>query len=116
MIVKPQIPIVKVEAYNGLCDWTSFGGIELVTSNDDTEMEKAVKYNDIINNSIMLQNVIDMGEIINQLIQEGMVITKKDIAGLSPYIVGHLKRFGDYVIDLDGVPNKIGRNCDLALW
>ena len=33
----------KVEQYNQLCDWASFGAIELVASNNEDEMEKAVK-------------------------------------------------------------------------
>ena len=37
----------KVEAYNGLSDWCAFGSDILVASNDEIEMEKAVKYNDI---------------------------------------------------------------------
>ena len=61
----------KVEQYNQLCDWTSFGSVELVASNDENEMEKAVKYNDIITNSVILQNIIDMSDIIHQLTQEG---------------------------------------------
>ena len=38
----------KVEAYNGLSNWCAFGSNILVASNDDIEMEKAVKYNDIL--------------------------------------------------------------------
>ena len=94
----------KVEQYNQLCDWTSFGSTELVASNDDTEMEKAVKYTDIINNCIMLQNVIDMSDIIHQLTQEGAEIREEDIAFLSPYITKHIKRYGDYLIDMKRVP------------
>ena len=94
----------KVEQYNQLCDWTSFGSTELVASNDDTEMEKAVKYTDIINNCIMLQNVIDMSDIIHQLTQEGAQIREEDIAFLSPYITKHIKRYGDYLIDMKRVP------------
>ena len=52
----------KVEQYNQLCDWSSFGALELVASNDENEMEKAVKYNDIITNSVILQNIIDMSD------------------------------------------------------
>ncbi len=36
-------------------------------------MEKAVKYNDIITNSVILQNIIDMSDIIHQLTQEGII-------------------------------------------
>lgn len=109
----------KVEQYNQLCDWTSFGSTELVASNDDTEMEKAVKYTDLINNCIMLQNVIDMSEIIHQLTQEGTQIHEEDIAFLSPYITKHIKRYGDYLIDMKRVPASISnasRVLGLVQW
>jgi len=97
----------KVEQYNQLCDWASFGSIELVASNDENEMEKAVKYNDIITNSVILQNIIDMSDIIHQLTQEGAEIREDDIAFLSPYLTEHIKRFGDYLIDMGRMPAKI---------
>ena len=97
----------KVEQYNQLCDWASFGAMELVASNDEDEMEKAVKYNDIITNSVILQNIIDMSDIIHQLTQEGAQIREDDIATLSPYITEHIKRFGDYTIDMQITPANI---------
>jgi TnpA family transposase len=109
----------KVEQYNQLCDWTSFGSTELVASNDDTEMEKAVKYTDLINNCIMLQNVIDMSDIIHQLTQEGANIREEDIACLSPYITKHIKRYGDYQIDMKQVPAFIAnasRTLGFVRW
>jgi Tn3 transposase DDE domain len=97
----------KVEQYNQLCDWASFGALELVASNDEDEMEKAVKYNDITTNAVILQNIIDMSDIIHQLTQEGFEIREDDIATLSPYMTEHIKRFGDYHIDIHRVPGKI---------
>ena len=97
----------KVEQYNQLCDWASFGSVELVASNDENEMEKAVKYNDIITNSVILQNIIDMSDIIHQLTEEGAEIREDDIAFLSPYLTEHIKRFGDYLIDMRRMPAQI---------
>ncbi|PCI27632.1 Tn3 family transposase [Candidatus Wolfebacteria bacterium] len=97
----------KVESYNNLSDWASFGAKHLVASNDPDEMEKAVKYNDLVTNSVMLQNVIDMTNIINELKNEGMEISINDISYLSPYITEHIKRFGDYIIDLSNIPRRI---------
>ena len=37
--------------------------MELVASNDEEEMEKAIKYNDILTNSVILQNIIDMSDL-----------------------------------------------------
>ena len=54
----------KVEAYNGLSDWTFFGSNQIVASNDPDEMEKAIKYNTIVTDSIILQNLADISQII----------------------------------------------------
>ena len=109
----------KVEQYNQLCDWASFGSQELVASNDEDEMEKAVKYNDIVTNAVILQNIIDMSAIIHQLIQEGYEIRGDDLAGLSPYLTEHIKRFGDYSINVKHVPEKIinaSKTLGLVHW
>lgn len=97
----------KVEQYNQLSDWTSFGSLELVASNDEDEMEKAVKYNGIVTNSVILQNIVDMSDIIHQLTQEGAQIREDDLASLSPYLTEHIKRFGDYHIDIQQMSNQI---------
>jgi len=52
-------------------------------------------------------NIVDMSDIIHQLTQEGAQIREDDIATLSPYLTGHIKRFGDYHIDLKQIPSKI---------
>ena len=101
----------KVEQYNQLCQWVSFGASELVASNDEEEMEKAIKYCDILTNSIILQNIVDMSDIIHQLAQEGHNIREDDIAFLSPYMTEHIKRFGDYFIDIQQVPKKINEEA-----
>ena len=82
-------------------------------------MEKAVKYNDIITNSVILQNIIDMSDIIHQLTQEGAEIREDDIAFLSPYLTEHIKRFGDYFIDMRRIPAKIigaSKTLEFVRW
>lgn len=106
----------KVEAYNGLSKWCSFGSEVLVASNDDIEMEKAVKYNDLLTNAVMLQNVSDMTDIIAELIDEGHPITKDDISYLCPYWTSHLKRFGEIVMDFKNVPKNIDSSISKSLW
>ena len=54
----------------------------------------------------MLQNIIDYSYGIYQLQQEGHEITKEDAARISPYLTEHLKRFGDYIIDLEKLPEN----------
>ena len=98
----------KVEAYNGLSDWVFFGSNHIVASNDPDAMEKAIKYNTIVTDSIVLQNLVDISQIIYQLRQEGWVITREDISRLSPYLTEQIKRFGDYIVNL----NKIAQIPD----
>jgi len=106
----------KVEAYNGLSDWCTFGSEILVASNNEVDMEKAVKYNDILANAIILQNVSDMTEIIANLIDEGHKVTKEDMSYLCPYWTSHLKRFGDMVMDFDSVPKSVDKSRSRVLW
>jgi len=106
----------KVEAYNGLSKWCSFGGNVLVSSNDDIEMEKAVKYNDLLTNAVMLQNVSDMTNIIAELVDEGHTITKEDISYLCPYWTSHIKRFGDIVMDFNNIPKSVESSLNQSFW
>ena len=92
--------INKVESFHNLSEWISFASRAIVASNNTKEMEKAIRYNTLIVNLVILQNVIDMSQIIQQLRTEGWVIKKEDLAVLSPYLTEHIKRFGDYVLDL----------------
>jgi len=95
----------KVEAFHNLSDWISFASRIIVASNNINEMEKAIRYNTLVTNLIILQNVIDMSQIIQQLRDEGWVIRKEDLAKLSPYLTEHIRRFGDYILNL-GLVNK----------
>ncbi len=106
----------KVEAYNALSEWVSFGSRHLVASNDEEEMEKAIKYNDILTDSIILQNIVDETNIIGQLKNDGHNIKKEDAGFLSPYLTGHIKRYGDYIVDMSRVPKDITVSRSLVLW
>jgi TnpA family transposase len=97
----------KVEAYNAFSDWILFGSKVIVASNDPDQMEKAIKYNALIANCIVLQNTVDYSYVIHQLQQEEDEITKEDAARLSPYMTEHLKRFGDYFIDMKTLQENI---------
>jgi Tn3 transposase DDE domain len=88
----------------------------LVESNDPEEMEKAIKYTDLIANCIMLQNVIDITNICRDLIQEGHTITAEDLSHMSPYITDTIKRFGEYVIDLLNKPANLSITRDVVIF
>jgi hypothetical protein len=44
-------------------------------------------------------NVHDQSRIMNQLIQEGHVITREQAAGLAPFRKSNINRFGAYFLD-----------------
>jgi TnpA family transposase len=97
----------KVEAYNGFSKWLFFGGDGIISENDPEEQEKRIKYNDLVANAVIFQNVCDLTLILWELSKEGYEFSKEDIVLLSPYLTRHIKRFGDYMIDLENIPQPI---------
>lgn len=97
----------KVEAYNGFAKWLFFGGEGIIADNDTEEQEKAIKYNDLVANAVIFQNVVDQSRILHDLVAEGYAVRREDVAALSPYLASHIKRFGDYVIDLSVAPQPL---------
>ncbi len=93
----------KVESYNDFLDWIGFGG-PVLKSGDPVEQAKQVKYMDLVANTIMLHNVSDLTDVLTGMAAEGWPITKELIARLSPYRREHLRRFGQYVLDMNIVP------------
>jgi hypothetical protein len=62
-----------------------------------------VKYTGVIANCVMLDNVIEMNAALNRLSKEGVIPTIDELAALSPYQTRHLKRFGNYELDLSQI-------------
>ena len=98
-----QSATTKVESFNAFCDWVSFGG-EVLTSDDPVEHEKRVKYTTLVANAVMLHNVVDLTNVLVQLGQENYPITRALVSRLSPYMTENLKRFGQYLLDVDVAP------------
>lgn len=97
----------KVESYHGFSKWFGFGGFGIIAHNDPIEQEKMIKYNDLIANAVIFHNVVDLTDILRDLKRNGYLIAREDVAALSPYMTSHIKRFGDYLIDLDIVPQTL---------
>ena len=97
----------KVEAYHGFSKWFFFGGDSIINSNDREEMEKRIKYNDLVANAVIFQNVVDLTEVFQQLQTEGYFLDQEDVSALSPYLTSHIKRFGDYFLDLTQTPTQL---------
>lgn len=97
----------KVEAYNGFTKWLFFGGGGTIAENDPEEQEKIIKYNDLVANALIYHNVVDQTRILKELVNEGYPVNREDIARLSPYVTSHIKRFGDYIIDINVIPEPV---------
>jgi hypothetical protein len=87
----------------------------IIAENDPEEQEKRIKYLDLVSNAVILQNVVDMTGILKKLAHEGTEFTRTDVAALSPYMTRHIKRFGDYEIDLNNVPEPIDRSMFITI-
>ena len=55
-----------------------------------------------------------MTRVLRQLRDEGFDITHEMAAVLSPYLTRHIKRFGDYVIDMSVVPSQMEEDLQLS--
>jgi hypothetical protein len=96
--------ITKIEAFNDFLDWVSFGG-PVIKSGDPVEQEKQLKYASLVVNVVMLSNVVDMIPL-TAMDGDGHAVTR-DLVGclsLSPYTREHIRRFGQYTLDMNDPP------------
>ncbi|MGC1952809.1 MAG: Tn3 family transposase, partial [Gammaproteobacteria bacterium] len=93
----------KIESYNDFLDWIGFGG-PVLKSGDPVEQVKQVKYMDLVASAIMLHNVADLTELLSEMAAEGLTVTKGLVSHLSPYMREHIRRFGQYALDMDDQP------------
>ena len=105
----------KVESYNGFSKWFCFGGDGIIANNDPEEQEKIIKYNTLVANAVIFQNTVDLTEILQQLKREGYLIDPEDIKSLSPYLTEHIKRFGDYWLDMNIFPKALDEMMALGV-
>jgi TnpA family transposase len=96
----------KVEAFNDFLDWISFGG-PVVKSGDPVEQEKQLKYASLVANTIMLSNVADMSGVLASMAEDKHPVTPELVAHLSPYTREHIRRFGQYVLDMNDLPGPL---------
>ena len=96
----------KIEAYNDFLDWVSFGG-PVITSGDPVEQEKQLKYASLVANAVMLSNVADLTAVLVSMAKDGYPISPELAACLSPYGRDHIRRFGQYALDMDDLPDPL---------
>ena len=77
------------------------------TDNDPIELEKRLKYLDLVANAIILHNTFDISLIVRALQHEGYIIKLPDLATISPYLTRHIKRYGDYTLDDSNLPQPL---------
>jgi TnpA family transposase len=106
----------KVESYNAFSQWVRFASDKIVASNDVYEMEKAILYNLIANNCLILQNTIDITDTVHALQKSGITISKEDLSCMSPYITSHIRRFGDILFDFHAEPIDVERIKKMSLF
>ncbi len=88
---------------NGFAKWFSFGG-DVLAVNDPDEQQKRLRYNDLIASAVILQNTADMMQALCDMEKEGIKVDVDDISFLSPYLTSNIKRFGDYELNLERIP------------
>ena len=96
-----------VEGFNQFTHWLFFGKDGMITENDPEEQEKRLKYLDVVACAVILQNAVDISWAIQSLHSEGHKVDRESLAVLSPYLTRQLKRFGDYVVDLQSIPQPL---------
>lgn len=94
----------KVEAFNGFLKWLFFGSEGAFGDNNLDEQQKRLAYLHVVANAVIYQNVVDMSRVLEELNQEGLEFSEEDVMALSPYLTRHIKRFGEYVLDLSKEP------------
>ena len=61
----------------------------------------------LVANIIILHNVVDLTKALNIMTLEGYQLTPKLVERLSPYMTEHIKRFGQYILDMDAAPEPL---------
>ncbi|MBC8459223.1 MAG: Tn3 family transposase [Deltaproteobacteria bacterium] len=61
----------------------------------------------LVANAIMLHNVVDLTMVLNQMVASGHQVNEQLVKRLSPYQTSHIKRFGQYILDIDAIPEPL---------
>jgi hypothetical protein len=70
-------------------------------------------YKDLVANAVIFQNTVDITAILRSLRQEGERVRRDTVAMLSPYLTRHVRRYGDYVINVENTPDPIDNELDM---
>lgn len=90
----------RMESFNGFAKWLQFGNDGVLADNDPEVQEQLIKFNELLTNLVIYHFTLDITAAVNQLVAEGFQVDREDLATISPYLQGKLRRFGDWVLDL----------------
>lgn len=97
----------KSEAFNKFVQWICFGGEGVISENVRDEQRKVIKYNHLVANLVAFHTVVSMTKAMNQLIREGYSVDIAAASLFSPYRIGHINRFGSYVVNFERIPDPL---------
>lgn len=66
--------------------------------------EKQLKYASLVAKAVMLSNVVDMTTNLAAMNGDGHVVAPALVGCLSPYTRQHIRRFGQYVLNMGDLP------------
>jgi TnpA family transposase len=98
-----QVAINKSEQFHRFLNWVAFGS-EVISVNDRDEARKRVKYQHLVANCLIFDNVLALTRVIRRLQETGAAIPEDVLAHLSPYLTEHVNRYGSYTLNLDREP------------
>ncbi len=76
----------------------------MLKSGDPVEQLKQVKYMDLVANAVMLHNIADLTDVLSAMVDDGLPVTMELASHISPYMRDHLRRFGQYSLDMEDLP------------
>ncbi len=61
----------------------------------------------LVANIVMLHNIADLTQVLTEMSRDGYKVTPKLAKRLSPYMTEHIRRFGQYVLDMEDMPEPL---------
>ena len=92
-----------------------FGGDGIIAENIRHEQRKVIKYNQLVANMVILNNVHWMSKKLKEMQEKGYPVDDDVLKGLSPYRFSHINRFGDYTLDVNRKVPPIDYKIDFKL-
>ena len=90
----------RTELFHNYATWLMIGG-RLIGHNDPDYQERVVKFNELIANAAIYSTALDITDAANALAAEGHPVDTDDLATITPYITRTIRRFGDWVLNLE---------------